>query len=54
MMNLKNWMLSEKNQGHDYIQYDTMYKTFENMQNKITDCLWINIYAVILKHAQDW
>lgn len=34
-MDLKN-LMSVKNQGHDYIQYDTMYKTFENMQSRIT------------------
>lgn len=53
-MNLQNLMLSEKNQGHDYTYYDIMYETFGNMQNKIVDCLGINTYAIVLKHAQDW
>lgn len=47
-MNLQNLMLSEKNQGHDYTYYDIMYETFGNMQNKIVDCLGINIYAIVL------
>ena len=52
-MNFQNLMLSEKNQGHDYTYYDIMHETFENLQTKIMNCLGINIYAIVLKHAQD-
>lgn len=44
----------EINQGPGHEQYDNIYVTSENMQNKVTDCWWINIYAVIVKHTQDW
>lgn len=29
--NLKNVIVNEKKQSHDYIQYDNTYKTSENM-----------------------
>lgn len=47
-------MQNEKNQDLGYEQYNTMYITLENMQNKLTYFFWINIYAVVLNmHKTD-
>lgn len=42
----------EKNQGSGYEQYDIMYITLKYAKQNNT--LFINICAIILKHAQDW
>lgn len=49
----KTIKFEKKNQGPGYGQDGNTYITFENMQNKATYYLWINIWAVTLKHAQD-
>lgn len=47
-------MQNEKNQDLGYEQYNTMYVTLENMQNKITYFFWINVYAIVLNmHKTD-